>query len=89
MEVVTVDEDGKERLVGYNCVHRYGKYEVKLACDIVIGTLVLNKNYSEKEEKELNKWLGFANEYIRVDMGYTLGEQIKYILKYFDRHFSG
>jgi hypothetical protein len=91
MEVITINEDGKERFVGYNCVYRHGKYEVKLACDILTGmwTLFSYKDYSEEEEKELNKWLDFVNQYIRIDMSYTLGEQIKYILKYFARYFSG
>ena len=86
MEIVTINE----QFIGYNCIYRYGIDEVKLACDISTGMwrLCSDNDYSkEEEENQLNKSLDFVNEYIRIDMGYTLAEQIQNILKYFDRYF--
>jgi hypothetical protein len=87
MEVITINEN--EQFIGYNCIYRYEIDKVKLACDISTGMwrLCSDNDYSKEEEKQLNKSLDFVNEYIRIDLGYTLAEQIQNILKYFDRYF--
>ena len=91
MEIVTTNESENEKFVGYNCIYRYGGTEIQLSCDILTGiwTLVPDNDYSEEEQRKLNRVLSFVNEYIRIDAGYTLDEQIKSILKDFDRFFYG
>ncbi|CAF1027974.1 unnamed protein product [Rotaria sp. Silwood1] len=91
MKAVTINEKEKEKLIGYNCIYRYGTYEFKLEYSILTAkwTIVNDKHHSEEVEKQLNTYITRINELSWVDMGYTLDERIQHVLRSFDGYLSG
>jgi len=90
MKAITINENEKEKFIGYNCIYRYNTHEIKLEYRILTHkwTLMNDKYNSEEEEKKLNKTIDFNNKFPWVDTGYTLDKRIPFILRSFDNYFS-